>query len=152
MRRARLARSSRTSSPIASARDLTPRLPHLLTPAVGLLARAREKRLTTPLFDTRRWTKEWENSLLAAWAQHASGQPPCHLEAAPLTEEELRQVDELNAQDEAQRKAIVRAVASAFIVQRTQPISGQKARLARFRHEVMAWDDVLVRASPADSA
>jgi len=56
------------------------------------------------------------------------------------------------AQEEARRKAIVRATASAFIVSRDENINGQNARAAKLRHDVMAWDDVLVRASPAGSA
>ncbi|KAL3931678.1 MAG: hypothetical protein SGPRY_001020 [Prymnesium sp.] len=66
-------------------------------------------RLSTPLFDTRRWTAEWDRALVCAWRRHCNGLPPDHLDSPPLEEEEEERVRELNDADEAARFALFKA-------------------------------------------
>ncbi len=62
-----------------------------------------EKRLTTPLFNTRQWTREWEASLLAVWARHCADLKPDHIHVAKLSDEELAEVAEANKAADAAR-------------------------------------------------
>ncbi|KAL1523648.1 hypothetical protein AB1Y20_018583 [Prymnesium parvum] len=74
-------------------------------------------RLATPLFNTRRWTAEWDGALVAAWQRHCRGLPADHLASPPLTAEEEARVAQLNDADEAARQAIFAALAQGLPVE-----------------------------------
>ena len=61
------------------------------------------QRLAAPLFDTRLWVKEWEDSLLAVWQRHCDGKAPDHLDIAPVSEEVAAEVAASNAADAVER-------------------------------------------------
>ncbi len=50
-------------------------------PACVLTLRRRlRRRLTHPLFNTRKWVTNWDNALLTMWSVHARGEPPRDLD------------------------------------------------------------------------
>ena len=55
---------------------------------LGLRRKLWGKRLTTPLFDTRLWVREWEECLVAAWVHYCEGKPPDHIDMAAIEDEE----------------------------------------------------------------
>lgn len=65
-----------------------------------------QKRIDAPLFNTRLWTREWEQALLTVWRRHAAGLPPDHIQTPELSTEEAARVVGLNAEDEAARQAV----------------------------------------------
>ena len=71
---------------------------------LGLRRKLWGKRLTTPLFDTRLWVREWEECLLAAWVHYCEGKPPDHIDMAAIEDEEvLMEVSRLNEDEQVIR-------------------------------------------------
>ena len=64
-----------------------------------------ENRLTTPLFDTRLWTKNWEESLRAVWVRHCDGLSPANVDTPPLADAVVADAEAENAADAARRFA-----------------------------------------------
>jgi protein O-GlcNAc transferase len=54
---------------------LSGRLTHAPTP----------RRLTHPLFNTRKWVQNFDNALLTLWRMHACGEPPCDIDLPDVT-------------------------------------------------------------------
>ena len=52
-------------------------------------------RLTTPLFNTRQWTREWEDALTAVWQRHSEGLAPDHIDLPQLTESGRRESEHI---------------------------------------------------------
>ena len=72
---------------------------------LALRAKLWANRLTTPLFNTRLWVREWEAAILAAWQRHCAGTSPDHIDLPPLGAEVVAEVDAANASEQREREA-----------------------------------------------